>query len=416
MFQALRNRNIALLFGAHVISLGGDMVLFVALPFWVFQLTGSALATGLMFIALTIPQLLFSPLAGVFVDRWDRKRLMILSDLARAVIVLGYLVVNTREQVWLIYLLAFVESAVSQFFRPASMALVPNLVNGEQELARANAALGASFALSQLGGPAIGGVLVTMFGPHAAALFDAVTYIVSAVLVFGIAVPPRERVVQKLRDVGHAVQEVTRELWQGVRVVSYSPILRAIFLSLIFLFLSQGIINVLLIVMINKIWGGGATELSWIMMAQGLGGIVGSLLVGAIAARISPRMMIVGGGTLATMLFLLIVNQPSIYIAVVLLALMGITVVAFDVGLTTLLQIGSDDANRGRVSGLMQTVMALSQLIAMAITSLLADQIDVVLLLDIAGVLFGIGGLVALWVPRGTPARRNAAPTPMPAE
>ncbi|TAH50532.1 MAG: MFS transporter, partial [Chloroflexota bacterium] len=191
MFQALKNRNIALLFGAHVISVGGDMILFVALPFWVFQLTGSAMATGIMFIALTIPQLIFSPIAGVFVDRWDRKRVMILSDLLRAAIVLGYFVVNTAEQVWIIYLLAFMESSVSQFFRPASLALIPNLVDGEEELARANAAMGASFALAQLGGPAIGGVLVTMFGPHAAALFDAVSYLVSAALVWGIVVPTR---------------------------------------------------------------------------------------------------------------------------------------------------------------------------------------------------------------------------------
>ncbi len=95
---------------------------------------------------------------------------------------------------------------------------------------------------------------------------------------------------------------------------------------------------------------------------------------------------------------------------------MGVSVVAFDVGLTTLLQIGSDDSNRGRVSALMQTAMALSQLIAMGITSLVADNVDVVLLLDIAGILFGVGGLVALWVPRHAHRRASLAPAPLPAE
>ena len=127
MFQAFRNRNIALLFGAQVISIGGDLVLFVALPFWVYQLTGSAMATGFMFAALTIPQLFFSPIAGVFVDRLDRKRLMIVSDLLRAALVACYFFVNTADQVWIIYLLAFGESAVSQFFRPSVMAVVPTL-------------------------------------------------------------------------------------------------------------------------------------------------------------------------------------------------------------------------------------------------------------------------------------------------
>lgn len=416
MFQALKNRNIALLFGAHVISVGGDMILFVALPFWVFQLTGSAMATGIMFIALTIPQLIFSPIAGVFVDRWDRKRVMILSDLLRAAIVLGYFVVNTAEQVWIIYLLAFMESSVSQFFRPASLALIPNLVDGEEELARANAAMGASFALAQLGGPAIGGVLVTMFGPHAAALFDAVSYLVSAALVWGIVVPTRERVVQQLQDTRHAIQEISRELWQGVLAVTSSRLLRVVFGSLIFLFLSQGIINVLLIVLINQIWGGGATELSWIMMAQGIGGIIGSVIVGALAARISPRMMIVGGGSIAAVLLLVMVNQPSIYIAVGLMVIAGVSIVAFDVGLTTLIQMGSDDSNRGRVSSLMQTVMALSQLIAMGITSLFADQLGAVVLLNIAGVLFGLGGLVALGAPHINPPSSANQSVPQPAE
>ncbi len=147
MLQALRNRNVLLLFGAQGVSIAGDLVLIVALPFWIFQLTGSAMATGGMFVALTVPQLLFSPIAGVFVDRVDRKRLMILSDVVRAGLVACYLFVNTADQVWLIYVIAFCESSVSQFFRPSVMAVLPTVVNGEEELARANAAIGASFAL-----------------------------------------------------------------------------------------------------------------------------------------------------------------------------------------------------------------------------------------------------------------------------
>lgn len=252
MFQALRNRNIGLLFGAQVVSIAGDLVLFIALPFWIYQLTGSAMATGFMFAALTIPQLIFSPIAGVFVDRMDRKRLMIVSDFLRAGLVLCYLFVNTADQVWLIYVIAFLESAVSQFFRPSVMAVVPNLVNGEEELTRANAALGASWAIGQLAGPALGGLLVASFGPHAAALFDAATYFISALFVLGIAVPKREQVVTKLVSAGQAVREIGRELLHGVCAVLDRPMLRVVFASLGFLFLSQGIINVLLVVVIRN--------------------------------------------------------------------------------------------------------------------------------------------------------------------
>lgn len=413
MFQALRNRNVGLLFGAQVISIGGDLVLFVALPFWVFQLTGSAMATGFMFAALTIPQLIFSPIAGVFVDRLDRKRLMIAADVLRAALVCLYLLVNSAEQVWIIYLIAFAESAVSQFFRPSVNAVLPMLVDGEQELAQANATMGASWAIGQLGGPALGGALVAAFGPHAAALVDAGSYVVSALLVLMMRVPVREIAVAQLESIGHAVQEITRELIQGIGVVWDRSTLRVVMSAMASFSLANGITNVLLVVLVNRLWHVGATELGWVISAQGVGGILGSLLVGSIAARVSPRGMMICGGFVTGLLFAAMVNQSSVYAAIGLMVFVGMAIVSVDVGLTTLLQLGSDDANRGRVSGLMQTVMAASQLLAIGMTSLFADQLGAVLLLNIASILFALGGFVGLLLPRGQgkamPVQPNAS-------
>lgn len=409
MFQALRNRNIGLLFAGQVISIAGDLVLFVALPFWVYQLTGSAMATGFMFAALTIPQLLVSPIAGVFVDRLDRKRLMIISDLLRAALVACYLVVNTADQVWIIYVIAFCESAVSQFFRPAVTAVIPMLVDGEQELTQANATLGSAWAIGQLGGPALGGLLVASFGPHAAALADALTYVVSAALVIFIRVPHREMTNEKLRSVAHAIEQITTQLLEGLRVVVARPTLRVVFGSLGFLFLSQGIINVLLVVIINQLWHAGAQEFGWLVSAQGVGGIIGSVLAGVIATRISPRAMVFGGGVLAGLFFLVMVNQPSMYVAIGIIALLGICIVNFDVGLTTLLQLGSDDANRGRVAGLMHTAIAAAQLVSISATGLLAAQVGLGVLLNVAGLFFALGGAVAIFAPSGKP---NVAAVP----
>ncbi|MCG3140469.1 MAG: hypothetical protein HDKAJFGB_01535 [Anaerolineae bacterium] len=399
MFQALRNRNIALLFAGHTISVAGDMVLYIALPFWVYQLTGSAMATGFMFAALTLPQLFFSPLAGVFTDRVDRKRLMVFSDLLRAALMLGYFTVNTADQVWIIYLLAFAESTVSQFFRPAVMAVVPMLTDGEEELKRANALLGASWALGQLAGPALGGILVTTAGPHGAALFDAITYLVSAALLVFMRVPARAHVAAKFEALNQALYQIGSELREGIRVVLARPALRVVFAALGILMLSQGIINVLLIVLVQEIWHVGATEFGWFVAAEGFGGLIGTALVGALATRLSAKRMIVGGGVISGLILLIIVNQPSIYVAMVLMILAMIAIVAFDIGLTTLIQLGSDDSNRGRVSGLMQTMMAASQLVAIAATSLLADQVGAVLLLNLSAILFSVGGLVALLAP-----------------
>jgi MFS family permease len=416
MFQALRNRNVALLFSAQVVSIAGDLVLFVALPFWVFQLTGSAMATGFMFAALTIPQLLFSPIAGVFVDRLDRKKLMITSDLIRAALMLCYLFVNTPEQVWIIYVLAFLESAVSQFFRPAVMAVVPNLVKDEQELTQANAALGASWAVGQLAGPALGGVLVASFGPHGAALFDAATYVLAGLIVLLIHVPKRESNVPHLNDVRQAMDQITREMLDGVRVVLNRPILRVVFAALGILFLSQGIINVLLIVIVNQLWHVGATEFGWFVSMEGVGGLIGTVIVGALASKIVPKRLVIGGGVLAGFILLILVNQGNFYLALALMPIASIGIVAFDVGLTTLLQIGSDDANRGRVSSLMHTVMAAAQLLSIGATSLLADQVGAIVMLNIAAVLFALGGLVAILAPRETDSVQAIPSNAQPAE
>ncbi|MDL1898791.1 MFS transporter, partial [Anaerolineae bacterium CFX7] len=183
------------------------------------------------------------------------------------------------------------------------------------------------------------------------------------------------------------------------RVVLARPALRVVFAALGILMLSQGIINVLLIVLVQEIWHVGATEFGWFVAAEGFGGLIGTALVGALATRLSAKRMIVGGGVISGLILLIIVNQPSIYVAMVLMILAMIAIVAFDIGLTTLIQLGSDDSNRGRVSGLMQTMMAASQLVAIAATSLLADQVGAVLLLNLSAILFSVGGLVALLAP-----------------
>src|SRR5215203_3398866 len=116
MLAVLRQRDFFLLWSGGILSVIGDYFLFVALPFFVYERTGSALATGAMFIAETLPRLLFGSLAGVFVDRWDRKKTMIFSDLSRALILLPLLLVAAGAPLTLVYAVAFVEASVSMFF------------------------------------------------------------------------------------------------------------------------------------------------------------------------------------------------------------------------------------------------------------------------------------------------------------
>src|SRR5579872_2894603 len=163
MFATLRQRNFALLWSGGLISLAGDWVLMIGLPIYVLILTHSVLATSLMMIAARLPNLLFGVVAGVFVDRWNRQRIMVVGDVLSALWLLPLLFVTSADRVWLVYIVAFVESSIEQFFVPAENAMVPNLVSKEQ-LVAANSLSALSSNLARLIGPALGGVVAGFFG------------------------------------------------------------------------------------------------------------------------------------------------------------------------------------------------------------------------------------------------------------
>src|SRR5690242_16690404 len=190
MLAALRQRNFAFLWFGQVISLIGDWVLFVALPFYIYTLTGSTLATGIMFIVQTLPRLFFGSVAGVFVDRWDRKYTMVIANLIQALILVPLFLVRSQDVSWIIYLCAFADSLVSQFFNPAQTAIIPMLVE-EKELLPANSLNSMSQELTRLVGPSLGGLLFGLLGISSVITLDLISFLVSAMLLFLIVVPAR---------------------------------------------------------------------------------------------------------------------------------------------------------------------------------------------------------------------------------
>jgi predicted MFS family arabinose efflux permease len=142
----------------------GDFVLFVGLPYEIYRLTGSTLASAGMLLAFLVPNILLGSVAGVYVDRWDRRRLMITVNLLQALSLLPLLLVD-QLGLWVIYAVLVLESSISQLFHPAQVALMPSLLRGgEEELLRANSLSGVGRHLARLIGPAVGGVVVAAGG------------------------------------------------------------------------------------------------------------------------------------------------------------------------------------------------------------------------------------------------------------
>lgn len=171
---------------ASVVSLMGDWFNTIASVVIVQRYTDSGLAVGWILIARTLPRFFLGPVAGVVADRFDRVRVMVVSDLLRAGIVMAFLLVDRPERVWLIYALTAAQFIVASFFDPASSAILPGLLNDSDELLKANVLRSTTWSVMLALGSALGGGFAALFGVEAALIADAITFMVSAALVLGI--------------------------------------------------------------------------------------------------------------------------------------------------------------------------------------------------------------------------------------
>ena len=416
MLVALRQRNFALLWFGQLISLTGDYVLIVALPFYTYQLTGSVLATGVMFLVQALPGLFLGSLAGVFVDRWDRRWTMIASDLLRAGVLLFLLLVRSRDLVWIIYAVAFTEQLISLFFIPAKGAIIPNLVE-EQHLMAANSLNSTSDAITRLVGPPLGGALLALLGLSSTVFVDSVSYLVSAVMILLISMPARllpagealavdqkEETEQKTKSsMLVTLVGVWREWLDGLRLVIHERILLTLFVAGAIIMLSQGIINVLIVVFVKAILHGDASTFGLLITFQGIGMLAGAVLVGQLGKRLKPAYLLALGTVPAGMAVLAIVNVANIVLTLALITVVGVLVVSFFITEQTLLQSAVADEYRGRVLGAYSTTSSLFYIIGIGCGSVLGGLLGVVGALDISGALFALAGVVALLMLRGVP-------------
>ena len=405
MLKLLRQRNFSLLWFGQFISVIGDWVLFIALPFYTYSLTGSVLATGAMFMVSTLPRLLLGSVAGVFVDRWDRKRIMILTDVLRVFIVLMLVLVKSSSWLWLIYVSSFLESVVSQFFNPAKSAIIPLMVN-EKDLLPANSLNGLSDSLTRLLGSALGGVLMSWLGFSSVVLLDAGSFLISALMIFLIVMPARPSTAQVKTPapVPGGFLGVWWEWLAGLQLVRQNRLLLRLFIILAVAFLGDSMIAVLIVPLVKVLMGGGAQMLGWLMMSLGVGGLVGGLLVGQFGKHFSSRFLSAIGLFVSGVVILAIITFPRSPLVLPIMSLAGLFGSAWMISGETLLQLGTSDQFRGRIFGTLGTTSALASLVGMLFAGFLADLVGLVLVLSISGSLYILSGVLAwIMLPKTTP-------------
>lgn len=400
MLRLLRQRNFGLLWVGGLISMIGDWVLFVGLPFEIYRLTGSTLATGGMVLAMLVPRIVLGSVAGVYVDRWDRRRLMIVVNVLLAVFLLPLLTVGAIG-LWVAFAVLVVESSLEQLFVPAEMALLPNLLEGgEEELVTANALSGVNRHLARLIGPAIGGVVVALGGLTAVAILDVASFLLAAGLIAAIRTTRSraERHDSLEHDTLSAWQRLLGEWRDGLHVVGRDVVLRAIMVFLVITAVGEGLTMTLFVPWVRDALHSDSAGYGAVLSTQAIGGLTGALVVGRMGSRINPlRMLIFSAlafGAIDLVLFTYPVLYPVIGPALVMLVIVGVPGAAMGAAIATLQQVRAEDRQRGRVVGAIGAVAAVGSLVGAVVAGFAGEVLPVVLLLVVQGSGYVIGGLV----------------------
>ena len=397
MLAVLRRRNYGLLWVAQLISMIGDWAMFAALPFFIYELTSSVMATGAMFMIQVVPSLVFGSVAGVFVDRWDRRLTMIGSSLFRGVVLVMLLGVRSADMIWLVYLAGFLESTASQFFGPANNALLPTLVD-EDQLIIANSldSLGENGA--RLIGPALGGVLLASIGLQGVIFFDIVSYLLAALLMYFIRIPVGVAVPALADDgsAGSALSAFWGEFVAGLKLVAGKPALSRIFLVLSIAALGDSILTVLLVAFFQDVVGVGSAEFGLVLTVRGVAGILGGIAVGAIGSKVKPKHLISFGLIGTGLALVAMVFWPVFAISLIIMILLSVPLMAWLISSQTWVQTHAPGEYRGRVFGVYGTLSALLMLIGMAFASGMGDTLGISTTLYFGGGIYILSGLLAL--------------------
>ena len=369
------NRNFRLLYFGQAISQLGDWFNSVAVFALLLDLTGSATAVAWMMIVQFLPMAIVGPVAGVVVDRVDRRRVMIAADLFRGVLILGLLLVHRREQVWIAYVVTAVCVSAQAFFEPARTATIPNITSAD-ELMPANALSSATWSAMLALGASIGGLVTALSGRNVAFVLNAASFFASAVLIsrtrYDSAPQPGRRVA------GFAAMTGVPDLLEGLRYVRGRSHVAALMFVKAGWGLAGGVL-LLLTIFGQRIFPVGATSAGGIGVLYGARGIGAGL--GPIALRwilgqkpatlrrtIGPAYFIVGG------FYVLLAGAPTLPIAAfcVMCAHFGGSILW--VFSTVLLQMEVPDRFRGRVFAAELALVTLTSSISSYVTAYALDR------------------------------------------
>ena len=394
-----RNRNFILLWIAQWISGAGDTFTFLAISLKVNDFYAdpgdSARALGMLMIAFALPQLFFGIFAGTLVDRWDRKWVMVASDLIRAMIVPAFLFIQGPNDLTLAFLIAFMASTFSVFFYPARTALLPSLVS-ETELMTANGWMQLGNTIARLAGPALAGFAVGFWGTNVAFVVDSLSFVLSALLVMSIL-----GVETRARADKEEGSSAWMDLKEGINYAIKSRLLQGVTLGIGIAMLGIGAINVLFIPFLRHEFQASAETLGGLETLQGGGMLRGGFLIGVLGKRLKPLLVAVLAMAVLGIGAGMFSIAPSLTVIMLLMPVAGITLPPINASLQTMIQRGVPRRILGRAGSVMDVAISVTNLLSMGAAGWLGDLIGLRQAFFISGVMVFLGGMAMAWILRG---------------
>jgi DHA3 family macrolide efflux protein-like MFS transporter len=389
----LKNRDFLFIWLGQLVSQLGDRMHSIALVWWVLQKTGSAALMGTVLIASSIPAVLLGPIAGSYVDRWNRKAIIVGMDLARGAIVswIAFLAIRGTLEVWQLLVATAAMAIGSIFFGPAVSATIPNLVRRD-EITRANSLSQMVAQGSGILGPAVGGVLVAVLGVGGVFLLNGVSFIISGIAALFVAVPPTERADGERKH-------ILSDLKEGFLFVKGLPTVFGILKVVGVLNFFTAPFAILLPIVVRNVLHRGADALGFLETAISVGFLAASGILASVKEIRRKHPLIIWGiaaGGVCLGLMGVIMTYPGY---LVLMGAIGILIGISNILMISYSQSVVPDRMRGRVFGLMTTLSGGLQPVAFGIVGLVADVIPISAVFLVSGVALAVGGLYLYMVP-----------------
>ncbi len=397
------NGSFSALWTGQLISLFGDRLNQLALVAVVLVSTGSTLASGLAFFAAMLPNLLFSPIAGTFVDRWDRKEVMVVSDILRAALVLVVPIAAVANLI-LVYPLIFLVTTVSVFFRPARVAILPQIVE-ERDLLSANSAMWVGETIADVIGYPLAALFVASLGTAVPLAFwaDSATYLASAALLATIVVRPLEPPAGSADSAEPARSAFLAEMKAGWAFLRNETVLLANTLQGAAGQFSLGIAIALTPAFVKLTYSqsslGYIGAYGFLETGIGVGNLVGGFVIGLLGSRFAKGRMIIAGYATWGLLITLFALTDNLGIAIGLAAGQGVANMVFIIPSQTLFQERTPPELMGRVVGFRFALVFGSMTVALALGAVLGEIFGPGPIIAVFGLVTMLAGLAGLLVP-----------------